>query len=129
MDLALYDIDGILFQDDLVLRHNQGFNSIAVNEFREIYGIALNPKKMFKGIHQEQDGKYYVDKYEEPYDLWAKFKNKKILELADSIMRAVHAVNPDIKFALNLYYEAVSDPQNALRWLSQDIEAAKQFKF
>jgi len=128
MDLALYDIDGILFQDDLVLRHTQGFNEFAIGEFVDLYGIEPVPKKMFKGIYKK-DGKYYVKKYNFPFDIWAKFKNRKILELADSIMRSVHAVNPDIKFALNLYYETVSDPKNALRWLSQDITTAKEYGF
>jgi len=129
MDLALNDIDGILFQDDLVLRHTQGFNEFGMIEFEDLYGIKLNPKKMFQDTYSKGDGKTYVEEYAYPFDIWAKFKNQKILELADRIMRVVHAVNSDVKFALNLYYETVSDPPNALRWLSQDIEAAKNYNF
>jgi poly-beta-1,6-N-acetyl-D-glucosamine N-deacetylase len=127
-DLAKYDIDGILFQDDLVLRHGQGFNEYALDEFDKIYGLKIDALEMFKNAYK-QDEKYYVEKYSHLYDLWAKFKNRKILALAKKLMDTTRSINPDIKFALNLYYESVSDPQNALYWLSQDITASMECGF
>ena len=46
------------------------------------------------------------------------------MDLAESLMKSVKAKKPEMKFAINLMYEAATDPQNALAWLSQDMEEA-----
>ncbi|MCK5236805.1 MAG: hypothetical protein KAR06_07450, partial [Deltaproteobacteria bacterium] len=42
-DLARYEIDGILFQDDLVLRHTEGFSLDARRAFAGEFGYMPNP--------------------------------------------------------------------------------------
>ncbi len=42
-DLANYDIDGILFQDDLILKYNEGFGKHATSLFMQQRGRRLRP--------------------------------------------------------------------------------------
>ena len=44
-------------------------------------------------------------------------------------MNNTRRVKPQLKFAINLYYETVTEPKNALAWLSQDIKAALDYNF
>ncbi len=127
-DLAAYDIDGILFQDDLVLRHTEGYSQEAANLYLLESGYRINPHDMFRGIY-EKSGKYFVSNYTPKFWRWAKWKNRQILKLVEIMMKSARDVNPDVKFALNLYYETITDPKNALAWLSQDINATLKYGF
>ncbi|MFV1951675.1 MAG: poly-beta-1,6-N-acetyl-D-glucosamine N-deacetylase PgaB [Nitrospinota bacterium] len=128
IDLAAYDIDGILFQDDLILRHTEGYSQEAVNLYMTESGHRVNPNDMFRGIY-EKSGKYFVSYYTPKFWIWAKWKNRQILNLVEAMMGSARSVNPDLKFALNLYYETITDPKNALAWLSQDMNAALKCNF
>lgn len=129
-DLAKYDIDGILFQDDLVLRHNEGFSPAAQRKFRKIYGYIPKPALFYKSVYYSfADHKYYVHHYTKKYRQFARFKNHQILTLAAAIMKRVRDRRPNIKFALNCYYEAGLKPEDALLWLAQDLTTAKKYPF
>jgi hypothetical protein len=47
-DLAAYDIDGILFQDDLVMRVGEGFSPEAVGAYLEDTGRPASPRSIFR---------------------------------------------------------------------------------
>ncbi len=117
-DLASYDIDGILFQDDLVLRQTEGFGPEADRAFRREAGSSLNPEDI---LLLQNDGSiaYTPDFYR-----WARWKNRRLLNVAARLKRAVRRVNPDVEFAINLMYESVTSPAHGLAWLSQDLEEA-----
>lgn len=127
-DLARYDIDGILFQDDLVMRHTEGYGNEARNLFLRDTGFEANPFNMYNGIY-EKNGRYCVSSYTSLFWEWAKWKSQRLSHLASELMSAVKEVNPDLKFAVNLYYETVTSPKNALAWLSQDIDEIMKYKF
>lgn len=127
-DLARYNIDGILFQDDLVLRHTEGYSSEARSLFKRDTGINSDPSIMYKNIYQK-DGRYYVSLYTPYFWKWSEWKSKRLSHTASEIMSAAREVNPDLKFAINLYYETVSSPKNALAWLSQNINELINHKF
>jgi len=98
-DLASYDIDGIMFQDDLYLADNEDFSKWAERGY-------------------EKDGK----------DLeWSKWKARKLLDLAEKIIEESKKINPDLKFVLDTYYDSVIDPGNGIEWFSQDIIGAKDY--
>ena len=129
-DLAYYDIDGILFQDDLVLRHNEGFSPVARMKYKNAYGHEPHPSNLYKNVYYSAAAhKYYVRKYTAEFRQWAKFKNDGIMHLTSKIMDSVHSVNPGIKFALNCYYEAALMPDKALLWLAQDLNNSKNYGF
>ncbi len=117
-DLAEYELDGILFQDDLVLRHTEGVGRYAEAYYREEMGLALVPSDMYR---VDGEGAVY---YTPEFWKWAHWKNRRILEIARRLMRVVKERRPETEFAINLMYETLSNPRYALAWLSQDLSAA-----
>lgn len=123
-ELASYDIDGILFQDDLVLRHTEGFGVHAAGKYMEETGRILSPKTLYTP-RPEGDGVDYTPEFWK----WASWKNKTLLGVTEELKRSAREVNPDIKFAINLMYEAVTNPGGGLAWLSQDLKKAREIGF
>ena len=125
-DLALYPIDGILFQDDLVLKHHEGFGPYSQVLFEKNTGKRLVPGKLYgNGVGGERN--YLNPLYTPVFWKWAAWKNKRLLEVATRVRTAVKKKNPEVKFAINLMYESVSNPPYAMAWLSQSLdEAVKQ---
>ena len=128
-DLARYDIDGILFQDDLVFRHTEGFSPEARRGFTDFYGRPPEPRMLYREVHVGKDGNVRVSTYGDRFWEWSRWKNRILLDVAGEIMKEVRRVRPDMLFALNLMYEAVLSPKNALAWLSQDLEEALDMEF
>ena len=125
-DLALYPIDGILFQDDLVLKHHEGFGPYSQVLFEKDTGKRLVPGELYSdGVGGERN--YLNPLYTPVFWKWAAWKNKRLLEVATRVRTAVKKNNPEVKFVINLMYESVSNPPYAMAWLSQSLdEAVKQ---
>ena len=122
-DLAAYDIDGILFQDDLVLRHNEGMGEGA----QELYGGPIRPDSLYIAPYPSRDGtKYYAKGYTDEFWKWSRFKARRLAAVAGAIIDGVHEIRPDMPFAVNLSYESVILPEDALAWLSQDFAEFKE---
>lgn len=117
-DLASYPIDGILLQDDLFLRYNEGFNNSTISLFKTETGFDAKPELFF-----EKNNKTTV--YTEAFWNWRKWKSKKISELIAKIRDQVKSINPKIVLTVNLTYEAVSNPKGALAWLAHDLSSLK----
>lgn len=117
-DLSRYDIDGILFQDDLVLRHTEGMGDNA----SKLYGKKIKPESLYISPYLNSAGtKYYVREYTEEFWNWSSFKSRRLGVVAKRIMAASRKINPGLKFAVNLSYESALRPDLALAWFSQDI--------
>jgi biofilm PGA synthesis lipoprotein PgaB len=117
-DLAAYDIDGVLFQDDLILKHNEGMGKNA----ERLFGSPIRPETFYKNPYLSPDGsKYYVDGYTDRFWEWSRFKASRLAAIVQTIIVGTRQLRPDLKFAVNLSYEAVTRPDKALAWLSQDI--------
>lgn len=123
-DLAAYDIDGILFQDDLVLRHAEGFGQHMEALHVRDAGAAIDPETLYQRVG-ENNRVHYTGLFWE----WASWKNARLLGVADRLRAAVHKKRPDVKFAINLMYESVTNPPYALAWLSQSMRAAMEEGF
>lgn len=117
-DLAAYDIDGILFQDDLVLRHTEGFGPYMSRLFTRETGLKADPAALYV---RTGEGRVH---YTELFWKWASWKNERLLTVADRLRAAVRRKRPEVKFAINLMYESVTNPPYALAWLSQNLDAA-----
>jgi len=128
-DLARYPIDGILFQDDLILRHNEGFSPEARELFLQDHGYSPEPWLLYGPPTSREDGRILPSSYTDRFWVWARWKNRKILSLAGKLMDAAREVKPDLQFAINLYYETVLDPDKGMAWFSQSLEAARGFPF
>lgn len=127
-DLAQYPIDGVLVQDDLMLRHNEDFSALAVRRYLQERGKAASPELFYRGVSTGAD-KPYVKSYTDAFREWSGWKAEKLLELADFLRAALKAENPGIRFGLNFYYETGLKPEQALYWFSQDLKTAAARKY
>ncbi|OGP14212.1 MAG: hypothetical protein A2052_01600 [Deltaproteobacteria bacterium GWA2_54_12] len=123
-DLAAYDIDGVLFQDDLVLRHNEGFGKAAMAAFSRDTGMTLDPESLY--VRGAIAGQVHYTKL---FWKWSSWKNRRLVAIAERLMHTVKRKRPEAMFAINLMYESVTNPPYALAWLSQDINEALNADF
>ena len=127
-DLSAYPIDGVLFQDDLVLRHNEGFGEAAQRLYLKEHDKVFTSDRLYADAYPLANGKYRV-RYSKDFWEWSSWKNERLLRVAKRLMRVVKKNNPDVKFAINLMYESISNPRGALAWLSQSLDEALKADF
>jgi len=123
-DLGRYPIDGILFQDDLILKHNEDFSPDAVRAFLKESGYSPHPDLFYVNPYKSETGKYYVKAYTDRFWVWVNWKNRWLMNVAERLMAAARESNPNVKFGINLYYEAVLNPINGVAWFSQTLSEA-----
>jgi hypothetical protein len=123
-DLGRYPIDGILFQDDLILKHNEDFSAEANQAFLREFGYAPHPSLFYIEPFKSNSGKYYVTSYTQHFWPWANWKNRWLMNVAQRLMGAARESNPNLKFGINLYYETVLNSSNAVAWFSQTFSEA-----
>lgn len=129
-DLARYEIDGVLFQDDLVLRAGEGFSPEAIGAYLEAGGPVVSPDLLFATPPGSGAGALFSpDSYRAEFWPWAAWKNRRLLDLAEDLMIAAREVHPGLRFALNFYYETVLNPRMALAWYAQSLETAGAYPF
>lgn len=125
-DLAAYPIDGVLFQDDLVLRHNEGFGSEMSELFKTETGKTIDPAGLYVHGYDDEAGQtHYTPLFWE----WAAWKNRRLLNVAARLRDTVRKKRPQTLFAINLMYESLTNPANALAWLSQSFSTAVSMGF
>lgn len=120
-DLGRYPIDGILFQDDLILRHHEDFSPEATRAFADELGFEPQPEAFYIEPSSSGDGRHGVKGYTEKFWTWANWKSRRLMDVAQALMEAARESNPRLKFALNLYMETFSDSQNGVAHLSQSL--------
>ncbi|MBI5328456.1 MAG: family 10 glycosylhydrolase [Deltaproteobacteria bacterium] len=129
-DLAEYPIDGVLFQDDLVLKHNEGFGSYSEMLYKNDTGKIVIPAELYNvWTTKTLNSELRTSNVQYTHDFWgwAAWKNKRLLQVASRVRAVVKNRNPNAKFAINLMYESISNPTYAMAWLSQSLdEAVKQ---
>jgi len=123
-DLASHEIDGVLFQDDLVMRHNEGFGEAAAALFEKETGTGLDPEALY--IREPEGGPVH---YTGLFWRWASWKNRHLVRVADRLKAVVKYKRPQAMFAINLMYESIVNPPYALAWLSQDLNEALMSDF
>jgi uncharacterized lipoprotein YddW (UPF0748 family) len=128
-DLGRYPIDGILFQDDLILKHNEDFSADANKAFLKEFGYSPHPDLFYIDPYKSDSGKYYVKAYTDHFWSWANWKNRWLMNLAKQLMAAAKESNPNLKFGINLYYESVLNKSNAVAWFSQTLSEALEKDF
>jgi len=128
-DLGRYPIEGILFQDDLILKHNEDFSADANKAFLKEFGYAPHPDRFYIDPYKSESGKYYVKAYTEDFWSWANWKNRWLMLVAQELMAAARESNSNLKFAINLYYEAVLNQNNGRAWFSQTLSEALEKDF
>ncbi|MBN2400532.1 MAG: hypothetical protein JXI33_09380, partial [Candidatus Aminicenantes bacterium] len=108
-ELAAKPVQGILIQDDLVLRRGEGFSNWGRAHFTRKTGLAADEAMM------RQAGS--------THNLaWQTLKCERVGYILQTIIQACKAVNPPIKMAMNIHYELASQPQQARSWYAHDPE-------
>jgi len=107
-ELAAKEIDGILIQDDFIIRFNEGMSELGTREFEKVTGVPANIQKMVK------KGNFYNTE-------WVKIKKRKIIEVLGRIIKAVKGINSKIKIGMNVYYETPVFIEKAEQWYSHNL--------
>ena len=128
-DLGRCPIDGILFQDDLILRHDEDFSAEANKAFMKEFGYLPRPDLFYIDPYPSESGKYYVKAYTDRFWTWASWKNRWLMSVAKRLMEAARESNPNLQFAINLYFEAVLSESNGMAWFSQTLPGALKNNF
>jgi len=128
-DLGRTPIDGILFQDDLILRHDEDFSPEANKAFLKEFGYLPDPELFYIDPYKSDPGKYYVKGYTDRFWIWANWKNRWLMNVAKRLMDASRESNPNLQFAINLYFEAVLNDLNGVAWFSQNLSGALKNNF
>lgn len=117
-DLARYPIDGVLIQDDLVLRHTEDMNPRVRELYQAETGRSAEPQDLFVNEGRGRVG------YRSGFPEWRRWQNRKLVALAERLRAAVQSRRPRTPVGLNLYYENITAPDKALTWYAQDMDAA-----
>ncbi len=120
-DLARYPIDGVLLQDDLILKHTEGMNPAARALYEKATGRSAEPDDLFEKV-REEGGRYIVGEYTEDFDRYRAWQNRALLAFAERLRRTVQARRPGRPVGMNLYYETLTAPDNAMDWYAQSME-------
>ena len=113
LDLAAYPIDGILLQDDLMLRHNQGFE--------QINGIIIpNPKNLYQLASKPQTK---ITAYKPPFYQWRQQQALALQDLANAIFTACRLLKPNLICAQNIHYEPLYNADWGRNWFACSKES------
>lgn len=114
-ELSESGVDGILIQDDMVSRQ---FDDFRTNIWRSYRNKPFSQRD-FTDLFDFSEG---TARYKSSYYEWTRHKSQAITTRLAKWINRVRLINPDIKIAVNLYYETVTKPHQARLWLSQDLE-------
>lgn len=123
-DLAKYEIDGILFQDDFIIKYTEGSDRYAAFLFKEEIGIEVKSENFFKSV-KTYNGRKVFSEYTENFYTWAEWKSSQLSLLFKELKERAKTHNPKIKFAANIYYETPIDEKAGIAWYSQNLTALK----
>lgn len=123
-DLAKYEIDGILFQDDFIIKYTEGSDRYAAFLFKEETGIEVKSENFFKSV-KTYNGRKVFSEYTENFYTWAEWKSSQLSLLFKELKERAKTHNSKIKFAANIYYETPIDEKAGIAWYSQNLTALK----
>jgi biofilm PGA synthesis lipoprotein PgaB len=128
-DLAKYLIDGVLIQDDFVMRHMEGFGTEARVQYLSQYNKLLDAKNMYTELELKDNGRVKRIVYSDEFWQFQGWKNAQLILVADELIKALKETNPRLEVALNVSYELFHKPKNALAWFAHDKILAKKFNY
>ncbi len=119
-DLAEYNIDGILVQDDFIVKYNEGADDYTLDLFKSDTGFNPTTSIFFNRV-KEYNGKKVFSGYNDVFYIWSLWKNEYLISLLRELKVNISKVNKDIKLAVNIYYETPISREKGLAWYSQTI--------
>lgn len=119
VDLAKTGVEGILLQDDLSSRMQEGFTESNIIRFMEETG-AFEPPYEHLSMTTVDDGRKYLTAGK-GFNKWIRWKTEILVNAARSLQEACTSAYPGTMLVMNQMYETVTDPENGRLWLSQDL--------
>ena len=116
--IGKYNFDGVLFQDDLMLRVSEDYNPAALKEFQEDFGFVPEPNKLYK---RTKGGRSFTTNV---FWYWARWKTKELMKYAGELKSAARKNNSDLEFIYDAYYDFLENYDYGISWESNDIELA-----
>jgi hypothetical protein len=121
-ELAALPIDGIVIQDDFTIKTYEGFTPAALESFRLENGFAARPQDLFAETFTGADGRLHSRNHGDRYLLWCTHKAERLQQLGGALAARCRRVGVNLELILNVYYDAVLNPEEALCWLGQDLD-------
>jgi hypothetical protein len=121
-DLARTPVDGIILQDDFVVKSYEGFSWAGLDRYHRHSGSRLTPETLFSEVFRGSDGALHPGRYSPDYQHWCRFKARYLLSLAEDIAAHCRGVRVNLTMALNVYYDTAVAPEIGIEWLGQDLE-------
>lgn len=106
--LAKKRINGILIQDDLILRYNEGFSNWGKAAFEKTTNIPAEEEMMM-----QRDTPYNSN--------WIRIKMNQVNKVLALIIKNCKRVNPDVKIGMNIYYETPLDVKKSEAWYGHNL--------
>jgi len=120
-DLAKNPIDGILIQDDLILHYSEDMSPAAIRKFKKDSGLKkFKPERLYI-LGKSPGGGTHLKGYQDEFWKWSTWKSRQLALLLKELIQVIKHVNPKLRVGLNINYEALLAPENALAWFSRDI--------
>ena len=107
-DLAAYPIDGILLQDDLILRHNQGFALVNGT-------VIPDPKNIYQFTNRIEAE---ITAYRPPFYRWRQQQALTLQHLANTIFATCRSRRPELLCAQNIHYELLLNDDWGRDWFA-----------
>ncbi|MDR2105213.1 MAG: family 10 glycosylhydrolase [Deferribacteraceae bacterium] len=115
-ELAEYQIDGILLQDDFIIKYAEGADCFACTEFTQKTGVACDAEEFFYPTRSSTFGRRKA-----AYDRWNLWKAEELSRLFSEIRASARLINPTLLWAVNIYYETPIYKDKGLLWYSHYI--------
>ncbi|MBN2706201.1 MAG: hypothetical protein JXR89_07165 [Deltaproteobacteria bacterium] len=106
-DLAAGPIDGVLLQDDLMLRHHQGF-------FKKIPELSPNPEELYRFSPDRRK----ILAYRKRFFRWRNDQALILQALANAIFSACRQIRPGLICAQNVHYEPFLNQDWGRNWFA-----------
>ncbi|MDR2870333.1 MAG: poly-beta-1,6-N-acetyl-D-glucosamine N-deacetylase PgaB [Deferribacteraceae bacterium] len=120
-DIARTGVDGILLQDDYIMKYTEGADRLACNKFTTDTGVACNATSFFD-LRANTDGSLRFGSATPNGQLWYRWKAAQLQNLFAEMRNQTRIINPNMKWALNVYYETPIYPDQGLAWYAQDLK-------
>lgn len=108
-ELASHRIKGILIQDDLTLRFNEGFSNWGKAQFSRFTHVPARENLMI-----EKNSPYYAS--------WKRVKIDQVNHIVSLIVSNCKQVNSGITIGMNVYYETPIFTERAEDWYSHNLQ-------
>lgn len=108
-ELAKNKISGILIQDDLFIRYNEGFSNWGKARFNLSTG-------------QHADENQMMAKDTPLNHQWVQVKVRQVTDILKRLIRECKSVHPGIQIGMNIFYEAPVFKKNAAAWYAHSLE-------